>query len=606
MGATHVDCDQIHGLTHAPGHKNVWPGRRSAFERTSDTVVDGSRPIPTFPRRLTVPMNRTRGPTRRSVLRGALVGAVGVVAGAGRAGARTRPDSGARGNSADERGVTARRLTEAFRRRLAAARMQTGHRPSVQARNGDEAYGPAVMYGKGLPRGDDWGTDPDAYAALVAAVDGDGPFSDVPLGGPRRLVNPQAARSFVETGRDPHDVGMPAPPSVESEAMAAELVELYWHALCRDVPFAEYDADDDVAAAAAELSSLDAFAGPREDGDVTAGTVFRGDTPGDAVGPYLSQFLLYPVPRGEGHREVRRYRPLAPGVDYATDEASWLAVVTGDAGDAPAFAADARYIATGRDLASYVHRDSPYQAYLDAALVLLGLGVPLSPDLPLVGDDVQVGFVDFGPHDVLDALAGVLVPAQRANWCQKWLAHRRLRPEEYAGLVHAVAVGRGDHPVPDSIRDSAAAERIHDARGNYLLPQAYPEGAPLHPSYPAGHAGIAGACVTVLKAFFDESFELPDPVAPDAAGESLLPVDATLTVGGELEKLASNMAVGRNWGGIHYRSDVAGLRLGESVALAYLCDRARAYDDAYGFEGFTLTTFDGERVRAAPDGVELL
>jgi membrane-associated phospholipid phosphatase len=499
-----------------------------------------------------------------------------------------------------------RRLAAAFRRRLAAAWMQTSHRSDVQERNDDEAaYGPGVTYGKGLPRADDWGTDAAAAAALAAALDGDGSFEDVPLGGGRRLVNPAAARSFVETGRDPHDVRMPAPPSVASEEMAAEAVELYWQALCRDVPFVAYGTDPTAADAAAELSALDAFEGPRDAaGAVTPDLLFRGGTAGDAVGPYLSQFLLATVPRGEGLREERRYRPLAPGVDYATDEEAWLATVSGEPTAAPAFASAPRYIATGRDLASYVHRDAPFQAYLDAALILLGLGAPLSPDPPPVGDAVRAGFVDFGPHDVLDAVTGVLVAVQRANWCQKWLGHRRLRPEEYAGLIHATATGRGTHPVPESVRASTAARRIRERDGGYLLPQAYPEGAPLHPSYPAGHAGIAGACVTVLKAFFDESWAFPDPVEPDATGERLDPVDATLTVGGELEKLASNASLGRSWAGIHYRSDAAGLRLGESVALAYLCDRARAYDDGYGFAGFELTTSDGTGVRTAPDGVE--
>jgi membrane-associated phospholipid phosphatase len=36
-----------------------------------------------------------------------------------------------------------------------------------------------------------------------------------------------------------------------------------------------------------------------------------------------------------------------------------------------------------------------------------------------------------------------------------------------------------------------------------LLPVAYAEGCPTHPSYPAAHAATAGACATVLKAFFN-------------------------------------------------------------------------------------------------------
>jgi hypothetical protein len=97
---------------------------------------------------------------------------------------------------------------------------------------------------------------------------------------------------------------------------------------------------------------------------------------------------------------------------------------------------------------------------------------------------------------------------------------------------------------------------------------------------------------------------LPSPVVPAADSTTLAPADATLTVGGELNKLASNVSIGRNWAGIHYRSDAAdGLRLGEAVALGYLMDRARSYADTYDFTGFRLTTFDGEPVRVTPDGV---
>src|SRR5207247_4375136 len=85
----------------------------------------------------------------------------------------------------------------------------------------------------------------------------------------------------------------------------------------------------------------------------------------------------------------------------------------------------------------------------------------------------------------------------------------------------------------------------------YLLPQAFPEGSPLHPSYGAGHATVAGACVTVLKALFDESFLIPNPVVPGPDGRSLVrytgPDADRLTVGGELNKLAANVAIGRNF-----------------------------------------------------------
>jgi hypothetical protein len=46
---------------------------------------------------------------------------------------------------------------------------------------------------------------------------------------------------------------------------------------------------------------------------------------------------------------------------------------------------------------------------------------------------------------------------------------------------------------------------VHSLNGSYLMPMAFPEGCSQHPSYGAGHATVAGACTTILKAFFDET-----------------------------------------------------------------------------------------------------
>jgi hypothetical protein len=125
---------------------------------------------------------------------------------------------------------------------------------------------------------------------------------------------------------------------------------------------------------------------------------------------------------------------------------------------------------------------------------------------------------------------------------------------------------------------------------------AFPEGSPAHPAYGAGHATVAGACTTILKAWFDESFVIPSPVVPDATGQVLTPyVGGPLTVGGELNKLASNIGIGRNIAGVHWRSDATeSLELGESIAISILKDQKASYNEA--FSGFTLTKFDGTTV----------
>jgi hypothetical protein len=201
--------------------------------------------------------------------------------------------------------------------------------------------------------------------------------------------------------------------------------------------------------------------------------------------------------------------------------------------------------------------------------------------------------VTFGAPHVLDIVGRVTNTALKATWCHKWLIHKRLRPEEFAGRVHQTMTGAMRYPIHADVLNAAAPSTMSRASGTYLLPMAYPEGAPLHPAYPAGYAAIAGACTTVLKAFFKESFVMPNPVVASADGLSLLPYRGPdLTVGGELHKLASNIALGRDAAGVHWRSDgIEGIKLGEAVALGILRDlRATYHED---FQGFSLTTFAG-------------
>jgi hypothetical protein len=115
---------------------------------------------------------------------------------------------------------------------------------------------------------------------------------------------------------------------------------------------------------------------------------------------------------------------------------------------------------------------------------------------------------------------------------------------------------------------------------------------------------VAGACVTILKAWFDESFVIPAPVVPDATGTALLPYGgAELSVGNELDKLAANVAIGRNALGIHYRSDYwESVKLGEEIALGILEEQAATYSEG---GTFTLTRFDGRSVTIRHPGARV-
>ena len=106
---------------------------------------------------------------------------------------------------------------------------------------------------------------------------------------------------------------------------------------------------------------------------------------------------------------------------------------------------------------------------------------------------------------------------------------------------------------------------------------------------------MAGACVTTLKAFFDETDTVRNPMIPSPDGTSLVPYDGPApTIGGELNKVASNVAVGRNAAGIHWRTDaVNSLRLGEEVAIGILEEQKATYNDEVSM---TLTRFDGTQI----------
>ncbi|MEE1939097.1 vanadium-dependent haloperoxidase [Streptomyces sp. TRM 70361] len=482
--------------------------------------------------------------------------------------------------------------------RVQAAEAEFARPVPQQLNNGEESDHPYIAnFSKGLPHDGNGEVDPAAYRLLLRALHTGRPedFERVPLGGDRKLVNPQSGLGFDLQGPDPQAVTVPPAPRVDSAWHSAEAVELYWMALLRDVPFTDFGRSDLAEEAAAELSRLSDFRGPRQGGTVTWATLFRGDTRGDLAGPYLSQFLLRDIRYGT-LLIPQRLDTLEHPKDHLTDFGSWLAVQNGcrPADDKRNFE-DRRYIRTPRELAHYVHFDALYQAYLNACLILLDSGAPVDAGNPYAFSGNQEGFGTYGGPHVLSLVTEVATRALKAVWYQKWYVHRRQRPEEFGGRLHLHLSGRREYPLDEEVLGSAAVKRVHDVTGSYLLPQAFPEGSPVHPAYGAGHATVAGACTTVLKAWFDESHVLADPVVPSADGLRLEPYagddSGRLTVGGELNKLAANIAIGRNMGGVHWRSDYsASVRLGEEIAMGVLREVKRSTrEDA----SFSLSRFDG-------------
>ncbi len=536
----------------------------------------------------------------------------GAVAGAGAAlGGPQAEESGNHGAGG--------RKHEAYRVRVDAAQAERDALQPSHPNNGDEALYPNHIgnYSKGLPHDDLGEVKPFGYTAFLQAMESgtQSALDGIPMGSDpsrgRKLVNPCSGIAFEMQGADSHHLAIPPAPALASAEIAGEMVELYWAALTRDIPFTKYDTDPIAQAAAADISKLSNFRGPKVSGQVTTKTLFRGFTPGDLVGPYVSQFLLKACQFGAQYVE-QRMRTLMPGIDYMTQYSDWLDVQNGLVPAAtPVFDPVRRFIRTGRDLAQWVHIDVLYQAYFNAMLIMLqppdpsdpvtggGMGVPLNPGNPYLGSLNQEGFGTFGGPAIATAVAEVSTRALKAQWYQKWFVHRRLRPEAYGGLVHNYLTRGQKYPIHPDLVNTAAFAQVQKQTGGFLLPMVFPEGSPLHPSYGAGHATVAGACVTMLKALFDETHVIPNPVVPSADGTSLVPYtgpDAgSLTVGGELNKIAANVAIGRNIAGVHWRSDYTeSLKLGEAIAISILRDQRLGYGE--NFDGYTFTRFDGRKI----------
>lgn len=470
----------------------------------------------------------------------------------------------------------------------------------------------------------------------------------------RKFVSPQGgfARSLMGISSCLISV-LPAPTLTSAQA-AADMIEDYLHAIARDVSFSDFgtgantDLDDINGGsitnnAAAILTALaDAYKGPSNNGIVTIDKLFRGTSAGDLVGLYVSQFWYFPLHLHLQNVEVKQQVPAAGEREFGVAWDDFVAIQNGKIPkpyQASDFLPSLRYIINAKDMGTIVHVDPPGDCFINAANILLYNKAPLSPALPYYNGSMpnEDAFVNMITVDIYSSVLAVAQEGLMHAWVHKWRASRRLRPETMAGHVHRAKITNTNPLSLDSSlfatygsinllewvkannakQETISTNSLPAGQGHtYLLPLLYPEGSPIHPSYPAGHATVAGACTTVLKAFFDDTqllYEIPGlaPVKPDISGNTLLLLSEPegskiLTIGGELDKLASNVAYARNWAGIHYRADAENsLLLGEELALRYLQDRARRYTEQ-AFSGFELTKRNGQRVRVTPEAITVI
>ncbi|HET9784441.1 MAG TPA: twin-arginine translocation signal domain-containing protein [Terriglobales bacterium] len=290
--------------------------------------------------------------------------------------------------------------------REGAAREEMQAAAEAERDNGDELrYANRIgNYSKGLPHNDVGEVEPAAYRTLLQALTADADEAGVErvrLGGNQKLVNPLAGIAYDLEGVDIQKLAAPPAPALASEERARQMVELYWMALCRDVPFTDFTTDAAAGAAARELG-------------IPAGRLFRGFTAGDAYGPYVSQLFLTPFAYGQ-YLLDGRITTFAAGSDYLVQPNAWLACQNGQGPfGAPQLDQEARYIRCGRDLAAYVHSDQACQAFYNAGLRLYALNAPANPGNPYLRLRAQAPFATFGPPHFLTLQAEAALRAVKA------------------------------------------------------------------------------------------------------------------------------------------------------------------------------------------------
>ena len=432
---------------------------------------------------------------------------------------------------------------------------------------------------------------------------------------------------------------IPNAPDFTSLQSAAELLEVYAMSLMRNFNFTLFDSKsfqyDSMPSNAKSyinyiLGTLNVNwiqnnlnAPPlRGNRTITTDTLYRGNTQGDLIGPYISQFLYYETAIGNFKLE-QKYQCLDIDENiniidisntpfyFGQTEAYFREIWNGTL-KSSSLPTIPKYITCLLDMAMYINRDQIWEAIFIAVTLLLTRNVAIG--FHTSSRSTSGKFINLGVNDLYYLMMKATKLAMNSAWVWKW-SQLRPRPEEMAYQVHltktytATQMNGSSVQFPqDLLNHPILTEISNDNHGRFLMPLGYSQGSPFHPAYPAGHAVIAGAMATIAKAWFNCDWEIP-AVVPNINGDNLILYKTKdnsledsngvvyLKIGDELDKLATNCSNSRCMAGIHYRSDAdAGLLLGEQVAIEVLKDEVQKYSDNIAF---VLRKRNGEEVTIA-------
>lgn len=454
----------------------------------------------------------------------------------------------------------------------------------------------------------------------------------------RKLEGLTTLHSYNLVGNDPvmHDLPESAEFAIDSSKNLFEMMEVYAKSLTRDIPFHMYETDaSNIITALNNFEAADITC-PTNNGVIDSTYLFRGKGSDEEYGPYISQFLLLPF--NYGNLRVDQKYKVETDSNSGLTMSSWLDVQNGVQGNNSMFETSYNYVHNGRVLGSKVHMDPLFQFYYDAALIAMQNNI--SPSA--WSNDNTTAWTDGGGPCLLASVAEVALGALRVAWYQKYGLTMKIRPEV---LAQRITLGANNDdlkmgiPKLNKIISCISGNEIldlvddknkqvlmdnsmtSDVSNNYYLNLQFAEGSPTHPSLPAGHAVVAGACVTVLKAMLNTHDENNDKrkwqndnsIMRDTKvslnGTELVDFSGSdvgdMTIVGELNKLASNVSLGRDFAGVHYRCDGDwGIVSGEEYAISYLVDKALELHASKNsaFTGWILEKMNGNMVRITENG----
>lgn len=411
------------------------------------------------------------------------------------------------------------------------------------------------------------------------------------------LVDPFASLNLELVGRPQCSIKLPKPPKISSAQLAGELLVDYAHQLTIDLPFVDWS-DEELKPILTALTNSKNYPGPVP---LTANNLFRHK---EEVGPFVSQLFYLGFNNGSLRTEQKYMLAPAGSPFYGTTKEEMINIQNGQyPPNKTQVGPNPLYIHSQRGLATIVHTDPPCQFGLQAAFVLNSLNAKANPGW--IKHKNSARFINGGFSDLVTLLGmGCDIPLEHA-WYQKWQIYRSLRPEAFSLLVQNVKDGtQANNPfnLSNVVLKSPLLDLVKEKFGSYLLPLQYPEGSPLHPSYPAGHATIAGFLRLILLCYYDGAQKWSDlnktVVQSSADGTTLIPFNGQnldqMTVESELSKYAWNISSARDMAGVHFWSDCYyGILLGEKAAVAVMRDRLAQFKEDIILK---VTGFDGKEI----------